>query len=97
MSGGSMDYICYKVADAATHVRDREISKLLLDLSELLHDLEWYESGDYGEGAYEESLTKFKAKWFKADRTERLKGYIDESLNEVRDELYQMIGENKDE
>ena len=93
MSGGSMNYICFTVAEAADCVRDKEIHDLMVDLSDLLHDLEWYESGDYSEEPYKKRLAEFKAKWFKGDRSERLKGYIDEALEKIRDELYLMIGE----
>ena len=47
MSGGSMNYICYQISDAANMTYDKEISELLKDLSKLLHDEEWYHSADY--------------------------------------------------
>lgn len=91
MSGGSMDYIYGRVSDAAYYVHDKEIKELLMDLSNLLHDLEWYESGDYGKDTYLRTLAEFKKKWFKDDRSKRLKSYIDESLKDVKEELYALI------
>ena len=92
MSGGYMDYVYARVAEAAAYVKDKEVHDLLMDLSELLHDLEWYESGDYGRDTYLRSLAEFKKKWFKDDRSERLKSYIDEFLKDVKEELYNLIG-----
>lgn len=94
MSGGSMNYVYARICEAAYYVHDKEIKELLKDLSELMHDLEWYESGDYGKDTYLKSLAEFKKKWFKDDRTERLKSYIDESLKDVKEELYALVGED---
>lgn len=38
---------------------------------------EWWQSCDSSEEKYRATVEKFKAKWFREDRT-RLKGYIDE-------------------
>lgn len=92
MSGGSYDYVFRRLDDAAGYAKDKEIQELLRDLAKLLHDEEWYESGDYGRDSYVKSLQAFKKKWFGADRSERLKGYIDESLNDIKTELYALIG-----
>ena len=92
MSGGSMDYICYKVDEAASKCEDAEMKDLLRDASKVLHDQEWWWSSDYSEEDYRETLAKFKAKWFSGDRSERLKGYVDESMDRLRGELYSLIG-----
>lgn len=88
-----MDYLCYKIENQLSYVDDPEIKDLMTDLAELMHDLEWWQSGDYGRDSYEETLSKFKAKWFKGDRQERMKGYIDEQIGIVRSQLYSLIGE----
>lgn len=93
MSGGYLDYICYKLNDITDRIDDREIKDLIKDLAELLHDYKWWQSGDYGSETYYETLDEFKAKWFKGDRQERLKGYIDEQIGIVRSKLYSLIGE----
>ena len=41
MSGGSMDYLCYKIENQLSYVDDLEIKDLMTDLAELMHDLEW--------------------------------------------------------
>ena len=94
MSGGSYDYICYKLSNECEgRMYDAEMNDLIKDLCEVLHSLEWWQSGDTSESSYREELSRFKAKWFKGDRQERLKGYIDEQIGIVRSQLYSLIGE----
>lgn len=91
MSGGSFDYICFDLANVANRIEDKEIKELTRDLANLLHDLEWYESRDYGRDTYDETLKAFKEKWFKGDRNARLKGYINTILNTARDDIDKLI------
>ena len=94
MSGGSYEYICYSLREQCQgRMYDAEMNDLIKDLCEVLHALEWWQSGDYGEEDYREELTKFKTKWFKEDRTERLKKYIDKQIGVTRSQLYSLIGE----
>ena len=65
MSGGSLDYVCYKLDDAievierrATTVLQTAFAVHLKDVSKALHDLEWVFSGDYGDGDDVEALRK---------------------------------------
>lgn len=98
MSGGSYDYVCYKLSNECEgRMYDTEMNDLVKDLSEVLHDLEWWQSGDYSEDQYRETVSEFKKKWFKGDRTNRLKGYIDDQIDAVRHQLYSLIGEEGDE
>ena len=94
MSGGSYEYISYSLASQCRgRMYDAEMEDLIKDLCDVLHALEWWQSGDCGEERYRERLTKFKTKWFKEDRTERLKKYIDEQIGVTRSQLYSLIGE----
>lgn len=94
MSGGSHDYICYKLENECKgRMYDIELNDLISDLCEVLHDLEWWESGDTSESSYRETVTKFKQKWFNGNRKERLKKYIDDTLDNTKQELYNLIGE----
>ena len=90
MSGGAWDYASYKITELSDKVEDREISELLVDLGELIHDEEWYESGDYSRSDYLETLDKFKAKWFKGTREERLKRIINEELDRFKNRLNEL-------
>jgi len=65
MSGGSLDYVCYKLDDAIEVIERRVTTALqkafaahLKDVSKALHDLEWVFSGDYGDGDDVEALRK---------------------------------------
>ena len=92
MSGGSHGYICYRIKEELQgRMHDKELDDLMEDIAQLAHDLEWFDSSDIGEEEYRESAAKFKEKWFKGNRTERLKGYIDEAVDDVKQELYKLL------
>lgn len=96
MSGGSYDYIYHKLrVECAQRMYDDEMNELIIDLADVLHDLEWWESGDYCEESYRNTLRAFKAKWFQGDREQRLKYYVDANLEKCRKELYDLIGVKK--
>ena len=93
MSGGSRNYACFVIDDNLVgKMYDAELDDLMADISKLAHEVEWWDSGDTGEEQYRKAVKKFKKKWFGADRNERLKGYIDEKLAEVKSDMYKMIG-----
>lgn len=92
MSGGSMDYLCYRVEEAANAMGDRELTELVKDVAQLLHDREWYLSGDYGDETWEKSAQKFKQKWFEQPRKNRLKAFIEQIFDEAKQECLHMIG-----
>ena len=95
MSGGSHNYIAYKINDElCNQMHDKELDDMMRDISDLAHDLEWYDSGDIGREDYLETVKAFKKKWFGSDREERLRGYIDESINKLRRELYSLVGDD---
>lgn len=96
MSGGSRNYFCYQLEEQAGEMRDRELDELVRDLAVVMHDLEWWESGDYGESEYRETVQKFKAKWFSGAREEVLRGIVEKSCDELRVELLKMIGGRTD-
>ena len=91
MSGGSMNYAYIHLQDMAEYVDDKEIKDLLNDLSDLMHDLEWWHSGDYSSSDYYETLDKFKAKWFGENRNERLREYLNKTLDDVKWEIEKLI------
>ena len=98
MSGGCKNYICYKIENELVgQMHDKELDDLMKDIAELVHDLEWFEDADYSYDTYKATADKFKNKWFGNSRSERLKGYIDSSIDELKKELYNMIGVKDDE
>ena len=96
MSGGSMNYIFERVQEAAYLTEDKELSELLNDISKVLHDEEWAQCSDISEESYKRTLTAFKKKWFIDDRSERLKGYINDEIKKLRSNLYLLIGTEGD-
>lgn len=71
---------------------DIEVSDLVWDVFGIIHDLDYYESGDYGEGSYRKRVTEFKDKWFgKTGRQKRLTKYIDDSIAALRGDLMAMV------
>ncbi len=93
MSGGYMNYICFQIEEEAVHLQDSEMEALARDLATVYHDAEWWHSGDIEEDSYRDTVRKFKKKWFKGNRTERLKGYIDEEFNSCKERCMKMLGE----
>jgi hypothetical protein len=94
MSGGSYGYIYSRLKEECDgRMYDVEMNDLIKDLCNVLHDLEWWQSCDTSEERYRLTLERFKTKWFKGDREQRLKGYIDEQIDIVRYQLYSLIGE----
>lgn len=92
MSGGSMNYAYRYLDDIADDVEDKEIKDLLKDLSSLMHDLEWWKSGDYSSSDYYDSLAEFKKKWFgNNSRNERLKEYLNSELDEMKSKIEKLI------
>ena len=106
MSGGHFDYIdsrlkneIFRWDDKPCNVfEDREISLLVWDVLDLIHDYDWYVSGDTCEETYLEAKEKFKKKWF-SNRGVRVRKIVDDAVNELRSELYKTfdITEDKDD
>jgi len=92
MSGGSMDYVCWKIEEWAGSLKDRELTDLAMDLAKVFHDAEWCQSCDIGEDDYRKTVSEFKAKWFNGDRNERITGYIEQIFSEAKRECLELIG-----
>jgi len=91
MSGGSLDYVSFKLDEIIEKIPDKELKALTKDFSSLLHELEWYLSGDTDKEQYRQEAIKFKAKWF-GKRDERLREIICEECAKLKGELLEMIG-----
>jgi hypothetical protein len=98
MSGGHFDYkdsdfknIVFDWSNKPTNVlEDIELSNLLWDLLDVIHEYDWYISGDTSYADYDKARKEFKKKWF-GDRAKLLEKLIDERLNEVSRELKDML------
>lgn len=64
MSGGSFNYMYERIRDNYSgEMYDHELNALLEDFCDVLHDLEWWQSGDYSKDQYLSSVDQFKKKW----------------------------------
>jgi hypothetical protein len=96
MSGGHFEYKdsslkneMFGWADKPHNVlEDRELSELTWDLLEVIHEYDWYKSGDTGKETYLKAKDKFKKKWL-SNRGINVRRIIDESVNELKLELYE--------
>ena len=108
MSGGHFEYKNWEVAETfENQFEDREMNDLFNDLfvapiSELrsggvVGALDLYKSADWSREDYREVVGRFKRKWFKTGRDERLRGYVDEACGNLRAELAELIGGGEDD
>lgn len=99
MSGGWFDYIderlkheIFGYADQPTNeFNDMEISALVWDLLDLIHEYDWYVSGDTDKETYLKEKDAFKKKWL-SNRGVRVRRIVDEALKKCKDELYETYG-----
>ena len=100
MSGGRFNYMDSSLKDEIfgwtekprNVFEDKEISQLVWDVFDLIHDFDWYASGDTGEKDWLKAKKAFKKKWFNTLPEERTKNIVDESVEELRTELYKTFG-----
>ena len=89
MSGGSWDYLCWKMEDAAdslTHSGNplrRAFGKKMKLYADAMHDIEWVDSGDFGEGDDEAAIKKALGE----SANELVMTELIEEANEVIDKL----------
>lgn len=84
MSGGSFDYMYHQIRNEYSgEMEDLEMEELLKDFCGVLHDLEWYRSGDYGEEDYRKSVNEFKRKWLHQNADQRLKNVRDYAIGQI--------------
>lgn len=87
MSGGSYNYMYWRIEETYVgEMQDADLDEMMKDLCGVLHDLEWYESGDYNEEDYRKSAKAFKQKWLRGydwetdERIDRAKRHIKELI-----------------
>lgn len=94
MSGGSFNYMYARILDNYyNEMQDCEMNDLIMDLCAVLHDLEWWQSGDYGEDEYRKSVEDFKKKWISGQgndddaRIKRIKTHVLEAVKKELDKI----------
>ena len=104
MSGGRFDYKdrslkdeIYGWTDKPSNVfEDREISELVWDVLDLIHDFDWYASGDTCKETYLKAKSDFKKKWF-SNRGVRVREIVDYAIKQCKNELYETFGFDDDQ
>lgn len=99
MSGGHFDYAdshakseIFGWDDKPRNVfEDREISELIWDVFDLIHDFDWYASGDTCKETYLKAKADFKKKWLKNNGV-RVRRIVDDAIAECKAELYETYG-----
>ena len=99
MSGGHFDYVDGRLKDEIfgwtdkphNVFEDREISELVWDVLDLIHEFDWYKSGDTCEGTYLKAKAEFKKKWF-SNRGVRIRNIVDDAIADCKAELYKTFG-----
>ena len=100
MSGGAFGYLDMRLKEeifgwtddfsyAKNAFEDMEISALVWDVLDLIHEYDWYVSGDNGENTYLKAKAASKKKWFD-DKDKRLRmmlQMVNSSLDKCKAEL----------
>ena len=100
MSGGYFDYRndmvkseIFGYNDTFTNVfEDREISELIWDVFDLIHDFDWYKSCDTSKVDYLNAKDAFKDKWLRQSAPSRTKRIVDNAIADLKVELYETFG-----
>lgn len=103
MSGGRFDYADSRLKNEifAYHdepynvFEDREISELVWDVLTLIHDYDWYASGDTCKDTYLKKKAAFKKKWF-SNSGVRVRRIVDDAVDELKRELYETFSIGED-
>ncbi len=100
MSGGSYDYLCYKMEDAARRLMKkhqpnyrRAFGEMMLNCSKAMHDVEWVDSCDSSEGDDEEAIMQCLLKQdvlqYTLEEAKRISKELDIIIKEIDNESIQ--------
>ena len=97
MSGGSYCYMFNRIEEEYVgRMFDSQLNEMMKDLVDVLHDLEWWQSCDYGEDRYRHTVKKFKKKWFKQTKIDVQK-QIESEFERTKNELLKEFDYLKDD
>lgn len=91
MSGGYFNYGFAAVEEYVGKMEDIELDSLIADVGKLLHDLEWYKSGDTSEDDYRESVNAFKRKWLEGKPDARMMEIFRKRIRELGNGITAML------
>lgn len=100
MSGGLFDYAdetakneIFKWSDKPTNVfEDMEISELVWDVFDLIHSFDYYRCCDISKETYLKRKDEFKKKWLGKSKGSVARKIVDESIEDLRQKLYEAFG-----
>ena len=103
MSGGYFNYMDSQLKSEVfgwsdqwwNAFEDQAISELVWDIFDLMHDFDWYKSGDTMKETYLRAKADFKKKWMD-NRGVRVRRIVDEALQRTKDELYETFNIKED-
>ena len=101
MSGGHFNYkdsdLKNEIFDwedkVSNQFQDPEISELIFDVLDLIHDYDWYISGDTGREDYLKAKATFKKKWLRKNNVATLEKIIEDRIVATSLELKEMLGD----
>ena len=97
MSGGSYCYMVNRIEEEYVgRMYDSQLNAMMKDLVDLLHDLEWWQSCDYGEDTYRKTVAEFKRKWFKQTKIDVQK-QIESEFEQTKNQLLKEFEYLKDD
>ena len=105
MSGGHWNYVndslmneifgyivdASEEAAARNPLEDRIISEIVYDIFDLLHEFDWYKSGDTGPDAYRNAVNRFKQKWLGKPSEQFVLDHVNRALELTRKELLETL------
>ncbi len=105
MSGGHFNYEDSQLKNtifdwedkASNQFQDPEISELVFDVLTLIHDYDWYISGDTSRETWLEAKLDFKKKWLRKNNVDTLEKIIESRIEATRSELKEMLGDLKND
>ncbi len=105
MSGGHFNYkdsdLKNEIFDwedkASNQFEDPEISELVFDVLDLIHEYDWYVSGDTGRETYLKAKNAFKKKWLRKNNVATLEKIIEDRIVATSLELKEMLGDLKND
>ena len=105
MSGGHFNYEDSQLKNTifdwedkvSNQFQDPEISELVFDVLTLIHDYDWYISGDTSLETWLEAKLDFKKKWLRKNNVATLEKIIEDRIVATSLELKEMLGDLKND
>ena len=89
---GSCGFTQSAIASRINPLEDKIISEMVFDMFCLLRSFDWYRSGDNSEDQYRADVQTFKDKWLNASVNTISQRFVENCLNDCREEIYKTLG-----